>query len=443
MTNSGAEDWRGTRKRITPDAARPALLWPVLVERYRHLLGFKPFCSRPSPPGRGRSEEPLLPALTNALCILQDTVVATLRVFDADVVPASGELVRRYTSTLLPRDTWAQQTFRVEHWPNETLVQANGSFVRATVHDYRLVLNRNLSISENRTMQLAVLVNDSDFQGPGAGVLLLHFNVSVLPISLHLPSTSFSVSRRARRFAQIGKVCVENCQAFSGINVQYEIHASGANCSTLGVVTSVADTSGILFVNDTKALRRPKCAELQYMVVATDQQTCRQAQAQLLVTVVGSYVTEEVGCPLSCAVSKRRLECEECGGLGSLTGRCEWRQGDGKGITRNFSTCSPSTKTCPDGHCDVVETQDVNICPQDCLRGSIVGGHEPGEPRGIKAGYGTCNCFPEEKKCFCEPEDIQGEWAAGTITASWPRGRLCSTSEAQIRRRLLGGEWAS
>ncbi|NP_001393705.1 proto-oncogene tyrosine-protein kinase receptor Ret isoform s precursor [Homo sapiens] len=272
----------------------------------------------------------------------------------------------------------------------------------------RLVLNRNLSISENRTMQLAVLVNDSDFQGPGAGVLLLHFNVSVLPVSLHLPSTySLSVSRRARRFAQIGKVCVENCQAFSGINVQYKLHSSGANCSTLGVVTSAEDTSGILFVNDTKALRRPKCAELHYMVVATDQQTSRQAQAQLLVTVEGSYVAEEAGCPLSCAVSKRRLECEECGGLGSPTGRCEWRQGDGKGITRNFSTCSPSTKTCPDGHCDVVETQDINICPQDCLRGSIVGGHEPGEPRGIKAGYGTCNCFPEEEKCFCEPEDIQ------------------------------------
>ncbi|NP_001393702.1 proto-oncogene tyrosine-protein kinase receptor Ret isoform p precursor [Homo sapiens] len=271
-----------------------------------------------------------------------------------------------------------------------------------------LVLNRNLSISENRTMQLAVLVNDSDFQGPGAGVLLLHFNVSVLPVSLHLPSTySLSVSRRARRFAQIGKVCVENCQAFSGINVQYKLHSSGANCSTLGVVTSAEDTSGILFVNDTKALRRPKCAELHYMVVATDQQTSRQAQAQLLVTVEGSYVAEEAGCPLSCAVSKRRLECEECGGLGSPTGRCEWRQGDGKGITRNFSTCSPSTKTCPDGHCDVVETQDINICPQDCLRGSIVGGHEPGEPRGIKAGYGTCNCFPEEEKCFCEPEDIQ------------------------------------
>ncbi|XP_012889167.1 PREDICTED: proto-oncogene tyrosine-protein kinase receptor Ret [Dipodomys ordii] len=341
----------------------------------------------------------------------EGTVLATLRVFDADVVPASasGELVRRYTSLLLTGDPWAQQTFRVEHSPNETLAQTNNSFVRATLHDYKLVLNRTLPISESRVLQLAVLVNDSDFQGPGSGVVILHFNVSVLPVSLHLPSSySFSMSRRAHRYAQIGKVCVEHCQEFSGIQVQYKLQASSANCSALGVVTSVEDTSGLLYVNDTEALRQPECAELQYTVVAADRHTRRQAQALLIVAVQGMYVAEEVGCPLSCAVSKRRSECEECGGLGSPTGRCEWRQGDGKGITRNFSTCSPSIRTCPDGHCDAVEIRDINICPQDCLRGSIVGGHEPGERRGIKAGYGICNCFPEEKKCFCEPEDRQG-----------------------------------
>lgn len=75
-------------------------------------------------------------ALTGTSCFLQGTVVATLHVFDADVVPASGELLRRYTSTLLPGDAWALQTFRVEHSPNETLVKVNGSFIRATVHDY-------------------------------------------------------------------------------------------------------------------------------------------------------------------------------------------------------------------------------------------------------------------------------------------------------------------
>lgn len=69
-----------------------------------------------------------------------------------------------------------------------------------------LVLNRSLPILENRTLQLAVLVNDSDFQGPGEGTLLLHFNVSVLPVTLRLPSAySFTVSRRARRFAQVSR----------------------------------------------------------------------------------------------------------------------------------------------------------------------------------------------------------------------------------------------
>lgn len=45
--------------------------------------------------------------------------------------------------------------------------------------------------------------------------------------------------------------------------------------------------------------------------------------------------------------------------------------------------------------------------------GSIIGGHEPGERRGIKAGFGICNCFPEKKKCFCEPEDSQGALGVG------------------------------
>ncbi|KAM5237002.1 proto-oncogene tyrosine-protein kinase receptor Ret isoform 3-T3 [Ctenodactylus gundi] len=340
----------------------------------------------------------------------EGTVVATLRVFDADVVPASMELTRRYTNTLLPYDPWVQKTFRVEHVPNETHVATtNGSSVRATVHDYKLVLNQSLPISESRDVQLSVKVNDSDFQGPGTGVLSFYFNVSVLPVSLRLLSAySFSVSRRARLYSQVGKVCVENCLEFTGVHIQYRLKSSSPNCSALGVVTSAEGVQGTLFVNDTEVLRRPECAELQYAVVATDQETRRQARAPLLVTAEGTYVAEPEGCPVSCAVNKRRLECEECGGLGAPSGQCEWRQGDGRGISRNFSTCTPSTRTCPDGHCDATENLDPSICPQDCLRGSIIGGHEPGEHQGIRAGYGTCSCFPSEKKCFCEPEDSQG-----------------------------------
>lgn len=81
---------------------------------------------------------------------------------------------------------------------------------------------------------------------------------------------------------------MDNCQDFSGINIQYKLQASSNNCSALGVVTSAEDSSGTLFVNDTEALRQPECTELQYTVVAADRQTRRQAQAPLLITVEGT-----------------------------------------------------------------------------------------------------------------------------------------------------------
>lgn len=80
---------------------------------------------------------------------------------------------------------------------------------------------------------------------------------------------------------------MENCQEFSGIQVQYRLQPSSANCSALGMVTSAEDSSGTLFVNDTEALQRPECSQLQYTVVATEKPTRQQAQALLLVTVEG------------------------------------------------------------------------------------------------------------------------------------------------------------
>lgn len=81
---------------------------------------------------------------------------------------------------------------------------------------------------------------------------------------------------------------MENGQEFTGIHLRYELQLSNANCSALGVVTSAEDASGTLFVNDTEALRRPECTQLQYTVVATDQPTGSQAQGPLLITVEGT-----------------------------------------------------------------------------------------------------------------------------------------------------------
>lgn len=71
--------------------------------------------------------------------------------------------------------------------------------------------------------------------------------------------------------------------------------------------------------------------------------------------------------------------------------------------------------------CEVLgHTRRLNR-PRVSSGGSIVGGHERGELRGIKAGYGICNCFPDEKKCFCEPEDSQGKECPHTGLPGLPK----------------------
>lgn len=114
-------------------------------------------------------------------------------------------------------------------------------------------------------------------------------------------------------------------------------------------------------------------------------------------------------------------------------------------ISENYSTCSPDLRTCPDGYCDVVESKNISICPQDCtskqifsfsmfseltitpvvarltqralllscLDKPIIGGHEKGVMHGIKAGHGTCYCYFQ--KCFCEQDDKEGEHVCPSV----------------------------
>uniref|UniRef100_A0A8C8RUE3 Proto-oncogene tyrosine-protein kinase receptor Ret n=1 Tax=Pelusios castaneus TaxID=367368 RepID=A0A8C8RUE3_9SAUR len=338
----------------------------------------------------------------------EGTALATLSVYDADTTPIFPieSSRKKYTGTISTSDPWISETFRVEHIFHEIYFSPNGSQVRGTLHEYKLVLNKNISVTENRSFQLDVLVNDTEFQGPERS-LMLHFNVSILPVSIQFPNVTyqFMVNRNAERFAHIGKICIENCMKFCGVNITYRLLSPNASCYAVGILQGREEKYGSLYVNDSSVLPRPECKEIQYTVVATDKQSKKHAKTQLTIVLEGTTIKKEEDCPESCAMSKHRAECEECHGLGVLTGKCQWRQGSGKGITTNYSTCTPSIKTCPDGTCDVIESKDPSVCPQDCTNGNIIGGHERG-PSGIKAGHGICYCFPKQN-CYCEKDDIK------------------------------------
>ncbi|KAG5266966.1 hypothetical protein AALO_G00238290 [Alosa alosa] len=346
---------------------------------------------------------------------MKGAVFGNLTVYDRDTTPVypKDHIQNKLTGTMLTNDTWIKNTFSVAHSLREE--KAMFGNVRGTVHEYKLTLTRDLSVMENRSFQLDYLLTDRTFTG-GNGSVILHFNVSILPVPIRFTNISyvFNISRKSTVYSKIGKVCVDNCQKFQGIDVEYQLEIVDRNASVdlqpcyaaVGIVRSLREVSGVLFVNDTEVFRRPECQELQYVVVAQEQQLQLQARTQLI--VIFEEESDKLDSSeqriLSCAEKKKQGECEAFRGLGTPTGRCQWRQSTEKGISQNYSTCSPDLRTCPDGFCDAVESKDIIICPQDCTR-EIVGGHEKGLMFGIKAGYGTCYCYSE--RCFCEKDPIE------------------------------------
>uniref|UniRef100_A0A8D3D8C3 Proto-oncogene tyrosine-protein kinase receptor Ret n=1 Tax=Scophthalmus maximus TaxID=52904 RepID=A0A8D3D8C3_SCOMX len=337
----------------------------------------------------------------------------TLFVFDRDLTPIYhiDKSHSKYVGTLLNSDGWINKTFDIKGTFSEKKAAHGG--IRETVHDYQLVLKRSLYVNENRTVQLDYLVNDTTYPGL-EGTVLLHFNITILPVHIRFANITqmFTPTRRASVYAQVGRVCVENCQQFDGFSVTYRLEVPDKNMSAdlqschaaISITQAPIEMWGLLYVNDSEALRRPECQELQYFVVAREEHT----QVHLRVRKIlkrGGLLHYFYSIKRHKFEAKHLRLVESVRGLGATTGRCQWRQGTEKGISENYSTCSPDLRTCPDSVCDAVESKDSSICPQDCTKETVIGGHERGVGNGIKAGYGTCYCYSE--RCFCEKEDIE------------------------------------
>ncbi|KAM8924658.1 proto-oncogene tyrosine-protein kinase receptor Ret [Pelodytes ibericus] len=339
---------------------------------------------------------------------LKGTVIGVLAVCDADSTTnfpfkSSAE---KYTGKILSSDPFIQEHFEVKYSFQEMKFKPKGSLIRGTLHEYRLVLSKNISINRTGSFLVTVLVNDTEFKGPNAEIML-YFNVTILPVEIKFPNMTyrFTVNRQAYRYAQIGKVSIENYYLFRGINITYRLQLVNTT-RAIAILQGEDETFATLFVNHSSALVNHDGKEIQGTVFASNPDLDKPVKTPITILLEGKPGRLEEQCQGSCSENKQRSECEECGGLGSLTGRCQWRQGYGEGITMNYSTCTPGVKTCPDGVCDTVERQHRAICPQDCIKDNIIGGHEKGSPLGIKAGYGTCYCYQSDK-CFCEKNIIE------------------------------------
>lgn len=88
---------------------------------------------------------------------------------------------------------------------------------------------------------------------------------------------------------------MDNCLKFKGIDVTYQLEIADRNISAdvqscyraVGLAQNPNEKTGVLYVNDTEVLRRPQCQELQYVVIAEEQQSKFQAKTQLVVIFEG------------------------------------------------------------------------------------------------------------------------------------------------------------
>lgn len=98
---------------------------------------------------------------------------------------------------------------------------------------------------------------------------------------------------------QVGRVCVENCQQFDGFRVTYRLEVPDKNMSAdvqscyaaVGITQAPDEMWGLLYVNDSEALRRPECQDLQYLVVAQEENSQLEASTQLHIILDGEGET--------------------------------------------------------------------------------------------------------------------------------------------------------
>lgn len=168
----------------------------------------------------------------------------------------------------------------------------------------------------------------------------------------------------------------------------------------------ITKTGGIIYIQDPEALVKMPTGTYLATVTWSNYSTVLE-----IVLKNGNSSCHEDTYRSICANFHSKKSCLSYCGTGTMFGNCEWRQSatETKNLEKNYSTCSPSLETCPDGYCDPLESMakknGYSICPQDCSTNIFIGRMQE-SGHGIYSGVGVCAC-DEMDKCSCMPES---EW---------------------------------
>lgn len=96
---------------------------------------------------------------------------------------------------------------------------------------------------------------------------------------------------------------MENCQQFDGFSVTYWLEVPDKNMSAdtqscyaaISITQAPDEMWGLLYVNDSEALRRPECQDLQYLVLAKEEHTQMESSTQIHIRLDGEGETVTAG----------------------------------------------------------------------------------------------------------------------------------------------------
>ncbi|EDW03818.1 uncharacterized protein LOC6561746 [Drosophila grimshawi] len=171
----------------------------------------------------------------------------------------------------------------------------------------------------------------------------------------------------------------------------------------------LTETAGIVYVRDALALEH--APETVYFLNVTWQDGEKQPHAFVINVHLEEGRPANTSCELrlksrsqTCAQVKYRTQCIKFCGLATDGGACVWRGSSASMFSRNYGSCVPDARYCPDHVCDALEELNTHACPQDCTPAArIVGPHTSNDHgRGILSGSGTCLC-EDNGKCNCAP----------------------------------------
>lgn len=75
---------------------------------------------------------------------------------------------------------------------------------------------------------------------------------------------------------------------FRGVNITYKLLSLNVSCYPVSILQGREGKWGSLYVNDSSALRRPECKEIQYTIQATDKQSRKHTKTLLTIVLEGT-----------------------------------------------------------------------------------------------------------------------------------------------------------